>query len=70
MNFQASPSGAVVTASTHINVGIPDPDQLIAAYRVLRAEASMYLALTASSPFLRGKPTGAHSQNSPSMCLF
>ena len=52
---------SVVTASTHINVGIPDPDRLIAAYRVLRAEASMYLALTANSPFLRGRPTGAHS---------
>ena len=52
----------VVTASTHINVGIPDQDQLIAAYRLLRAEASMYLALTANSPFLRGKPTGAHSE--------
>lgn len=52
----------VVTASTHINVGIPDPDQLIAAYRVLRAEASMYLALTANSPFLKGRPTGAHSE--------
>ena len=52
----------VVTASTHINVGIPDPDQLIAAYRLLRAEASMYLALTANSPFLHGKPTGAHSE--------
>lgn len=52
----------VVTASTHINVGIPDPEQLIAAYRLLRAEASMYLALTANSPFLRGKPTGAHSE--------
>lgn len=51
----------VVTASTHINVGIPDPEALIAAYRVLRTEASMYLALTANSPFLRGKPTGAHS---------
>jgi len=51
----------VVTASTHINVGIPDPDALIAAYRLLRTEASMYLALTANSPFLRGKPTGAHS---------
>jgi len=51
----------VVTASTHINLGIPDADSLIAAYRVLRAEASMYLALTANSPFLHGKPTGAHS---------
>lgn len=51
----------VVTASTHINVGIPDPEALIAAYRLLRAEASMYLALTANSPFLHGQPTGAHS---------
>ncbi|MCK5941924.1 MAG: glutamate--cysteine ligase [Planctomycetes bacterium] len=52
---------SVVTASTHINVGIPDPDQLVAAYRLLRAEASMYLALTANSPFVRGRATGAHS---------
>ena len=52
---------AVVTASTHINIGIPDPAQLMAAYRLLRAESSMYLALTANSPFLRGAPTGAHS---------
>ena len=28
---------------------------------VLRAEASLFLALTANSPFLRGRPTGAHS---------
>jgi predicted glutamate--cysteine ligase len=52
---------SVVTASTHINIGIPDADRLIAAYRLLRAEASMYLALTANSPFLHGKPSGAHS---------
>lgn len=51
----------VVTASTHINIGIPDPDRLVAAYRLLRAEASMYLALTANSPFMHGRPTGAHS---------
>ena len=29
-------------------------EELIRAYRVLRCEASMYLALTASSPFLKG----------------
>lgn len=51
----------VVTASTHINIGIPDPEKLILAYRLLRAEASMYLALTANSPFRYGRPTGAHS---------
>jgi len=52
---------SVVTASTHINIGISDPELLIRAYRLLRAEASMYLALTANSPFLGGRPTGAHS---------
>ncbi len=51
----------VVTASTHINVGVPDPDTLIRAYRLLRAEASMFLALTANSPFFRGRPSGDHS---------
>lgn len=51
----------VVTASTHINVGIPDPELLIRAYRLLRAEASMFLALTANSPFFKGRPSGAHS---------
>jgi len=52
---------SVVTASTHINVGIEDTEQLIRAYRVLRCEAAMYLALTAASPFLKGEVTGYHS---------
>jgi predicted glutamate--cysteine ligase len=51
----------VVTASHHVNVGIEDPDDLFRAYRVLRSEASMFLALTAASPFLGGKVTGYHS---------
>ncbi|HVS13344.1 MAG TPA: glutamate--cysteine ligase [Thermoanaerobaculia bacterium] len=51
----------VVTASTHINIGIEDAEQLVRAYRVLRSEAAIWLALTASSPFLRGAPTGSHS---------
>ena len=51
----------VVTASTHINLGIDDPELLLRAYRVLRLEASMFLALTAASPFLGGKTTGQHS---------
>lgn len=52
---------SVVTASTHINVGVEDPEQLFRAYRVLRCEAAMFLALTASSPFLKGEVTGYHS---------
>lgn len=51
----------VVTASTHINLGIDEPDELLRAYRVLRLEAALFLALTAASPFLAGKPTGQHS---------
>ena len=51
----------VVTASTHINLGVEDPEELLRAYRVLRLEASMFLALTAASPFLAGEVTGQHS---------
>ncbi len=51
----------VVTASTHINLGIDDPDELLRACRVLRLEASIFLALTAASPFFAGRPTGLHS---------
>ncbi|MGF1482638.1 MAG: glutamate--cysteine ligase [Cyanophyceae cyanobacterium] len=51
----------VVTASIHINVGISDPETLMRAVRLIRAEAPLYLALSASSPFLDGQTTGYHS---------
>ncbi len=51
----------VVTASIHINIGIPDPEALIRACRLVRLEAPLYLALSASSPFFNGQVTGAHS---------
>lgn len=51
----------VVTASVHINVGISDPEQLMRACRLVRLEAPLYLALSASSPFVDGKVTGYHS---------
>jgi predicted glutamate--cysteine ligase len=51
----------VVTASIHINVGISDPEVLMRACRLLRVEAPLYLALSASSPFLDGRATGFHS---------
>ena len=51
----------VVTASIHINIGISDPEILIQACRLIRLEAPLYLALTASSPFIDGKVTGYHS---------
>ncbi len=51
----------VVTASIHINVGIPDPQLLMKACRLVRLEAPLFLALSAASPFLDGKVTGFHS---------
>ncbi|AFY68333.1 glutamate/cysteine ligase [Thalassoporum mexicanum PCC 7367] len=51
----------VVTASVHINLGIPDLAELFRACRILRLEAPLYLALSASSPFLNGQVTGSHS---------
>ena len=51
----------VVTASIHINIGISDPELLMRACRLIRLEAPLYLALSASSPFLDGQPTGYHS---------
>lgn len=51
----------VVTASVHINVGIDDPELLMLACRLIRVEAPLLLALSASSPFLDGRATGSHS---------
>ena len=52
----------VVTASVHINLGLTDMEALFAACRLVRCEAALLLALSASSPFLDGVVTGAHSQ--------
>jgi predicted glutamate--cysteine ligase len=51
----------VVTASIHINIGISDPELLLRACRLVRVEAPLYLALSASSPFIDGRATGYHS---------
>ncbi len=51
----------VVTASIHINIGMADPEALMRACRLIRLEAPLYLALTASSPFFDGNITGFHS---------
>jgi predicted glutamate--cysteine ligase len=51
----------VVTASVHINIGISDPELLMQACRLIRVEAPLFLALTASSPFVNGTATGYHS---------
>ena len=52
----------IATSSVHINLGIEELDKLFAAVRLIRCEAPLYLALSASSPFLNGQCTGNHSQ--------
>lgn len=51
----------VVTASLHINVGLSDREDIVRASRLLRMEACLFLALSASSPFIDNKATGYHS---------
>ena len=53
---------SIATSSVHINLGIDNLDKLFSAIRLLRCEASLYLALSASSPFLNNKLTDNHSQ--------
>ena len=53
---------SIATSSVHINIGINDLDKLFAAIRLARCEASLYLSLSASSPFLNNKFTNNHSQ--------
>lgn len=52
----------VVTASLHISMGLDDRETIMRASRLFRMEAALFLALTASSPFLDGRATGYHSQ--------
>jgi len=52
---------SVVTASVHINIGLADMETLMRACRLVRVEGPLFLALSAASPFLDGRPTGNHS---------
>jgi predicted glutamate--cysteine ligase len=52
----------VVTASVHLNLGMETMESLFAGLRLLRCEAALLLAISASSPFLDGQLCGAHSQ--------
>jgi len=53
---------SIATSSIHINIGINNLDKLFAAIRLIRSEAALYLAISASSPFLNNKITENHSQ--------
>jgi predicted glutamate--cysteine ligase len=66
--IEATYGTRVVTASVHINLGLTPgtafagQTALFAGLRALRCEAALLLALSASSPFLDGQVSGAHSQ--------
>jgi predicted glutamate--cysteine ligase len=60
--IEATYGTRVVTASVHINLGLTAMEPLFAGLRLLRCEGALLLALSASSPFLDGAVTGAHSQ--------
>jgi predicted glutamate--cysteine ligase len=51
----------VVTSSIHINFGIDGNENILKVCRLLRVDAPILLALSASSPFFDGQATGAHS---------
>jgi len=51
----------IATAGMHVNLGVENLPLLFRAARVLRCEASLFLALSAGSPFLDGRATGMHS---------
>ena len=53
---------SIATSSVHINLGIDNLDKLFAAIRLVRCEASLYLSISASSPFLNDQITNNHSQ--------
>jgi predicted glutamate--cysteine ligase len=55
----------LLTCSVHINIGLDDPELITRACRLIRVEAPLYLALSASSPFLDGQVTGRHSTRWP-----
>ena len=45
----------------HVHVGVSDPQTAIQVVRLLRPQIADLIALSASSPFWRGLPTGLHS---------
>jgi len=49
------------TFALHVHVGVPDAESAIRLLNQLRAHVPLLLALSASSPFLRGRSTGLAS---------
>ena len=50
-----------ISLGTHVHVGMPDPQQAILVDNITRAYLPHMLAMTTSSPYLRGRDTGVQS---------
>jgi carboxylate-amine ligase len=53
------------TFALHVHVGVPDPELAIRAADQLRAHLPLVLALSANSPFWRGRDSGMESVRTP-----
>jgi carboxylate-amine ligase len=53
------------TFALHVHVGIPDPETAVEVANRMRAHLPLLLALSANSPFLRGRETGFASTRTP-----
>jgi glutamate---cysteine ligase / carboxylate-amine ligase len=54
----------------HVHVAVDDPDKAIQVVNGILADLPLLLALSASSPFLRGEPTGLASTRQPIFAAF
>ena len=54
----------------HVHVAVDDPDKAIHVINGLLVDLPLLLALSASSPFWRGEPTGLHSTRQPIFAAF
>jgi carboxylate-amine ligase len=53
------------TFALHVHVGVPDPELAVHVMNRMRAHIPLLLALSANSPFLRGRETGFCSTRTP-----
>jgi carboxylate-amine ligase len=53
------------TFALHVHVGVPEPELALQTFNRLRVHLPLLLALSANSPFLRGRDTGFASTRTP-----
>src|SRR4051794_9803759 len=53
------------TFALHVHVAVPDPELAVRAFNGIRAHIPVLLALSANSPFTRGKDSGLASARTP-----